>query len=473
MRLIHKFSLLFASCLLVCSGQSLYAQNSMRKLKIGEQIPNLPIIHTVNFKGTEKNMIDFRGRLLILDFWATWCGPCISAFPKMENLRQKFKGQIQILPITEDSEQKVGELFAYLKKDMGMDLFSVVRDVSIRDLFNFNKIPHYIWIDQHGRYLGDATQEDMTEEKIQLVLAGKEGVLSKRPSEARQVNGLSPLINFSIPVVESGISKVENIDTLVIRSSTLSKSVEGIGTALQIKRNRFTARNNTLGTMLTYLAAFELNEAGLYSNLFYFFNGNRTIWEVKRTELLDYGPRISELIRGNSPGWRKHVKDHTFCYEFTLGKDTSYKYVAQEALKELNQYFKVSLNLTARIERRKVRCLVLKRSSLIDKVIGNGEQLASIYSAEKTERFTLNVANKPYLYFIMPLVTQHLANVSVPIVDETGFDLKKIVNIQLRGKLSDWKILNVLLEKYDLSFEEAVREIDMVIISDTSTVTGK
>lgn len=446
------------------------AQNTNNnKLKIGDTLPNLPLTNLYNYKGPEKNLGDFKGKLLILDFWATWCGPCIAAFPKMEALREKFKGKLQILPVTNDSEQKVKELFTNLKTDQGLDMFSVVADKQIAALFNFNKIPHYVWIDQQGKYLGDATQEDMTEEKISLAISGKEA-LSKEATVARSVDGMAPLMNITIPMIENGEPKSENIDTKILRSSTFTRSVEGIGAGLRITKNRFTARNNELGTMLTYVAAFELNdEGGLYSNQFYFFNTNRTIWEVSDKALLDYGPRMSTIIVSNSPGWKTHRDEHTFCYELKLGKDTSYKYVAKVALLELNQRFKQLLNISAYIEKRKIKCLVLKRTSSIDKVAGNSDQLQPIKPSGKTERFSLSVVDRPYIFFIMPLVTQHLGNISTPIVDETGFDLRKVVNIQLEGKLNNWENLNTLLVKYDLAFEEADRTIDMVIITDKST----
>jgi thiol-disulfide isomerase/thioredoxin len=41
-----------------------------------------------------QELIYFNGKLMILDFWATWCGACISKFPKLDSLQKKYADKL-------------------------------------------------------------------------------------------------------------------------------------------------------------------------------------------------------------------------------------------------------------------------------------------------------------------------------------------------------------------------------------------
>ena len=58
---------------------------------------------TVNGKGKASPSAN-KGKVLIVDFWATWCEPCKKSFPKLQDLYTKYKGQLEIVAISEDEE---------------------------------------------------------------------------------------------------------------------------------------------------------------------------------------------------------------------------------------------------------------------------------------------------------------------------------------------------------------------------------
>src|SRR5690349_229231 len=76
----------------------------------------LPDFELENVAGGMTRTADLRGKVLVVDFWATWCEPCISEIPKFNKMADEYKGKdVQIVGITvespkEDIKPKVKEV---------------------------------------------------------------------------------------------------------------------------------------------------------------------------------------------------------------------------------------------------------------------------------------------------------------------------------------------------------------------------
>jgi len=88
-------------------------QVSYSQMEIGNQAPEIEL------KGTEGNMIrlsDFKAKIVLIDFWASWCLPCRKANPELEKLYQKYKDEgFTILGVSLDSKET--SWLAAIKKD--------------------------------------------------------------------------------------------------------------------------------------------------------------------------------------------------------------------------------------------------------------------------------------------------------------------------------------------------------------------
>ena len=67
-----------------------------------------PDFATVDVAGKEVRLSDFKGKILVLDFWATWCGPCIASFPHTQEVAAKYKDQgvVVLAAGTSDTKDK-------------------------------------------------------------------------------------------------------------------------------------------------------------------------------------------------------------------------------------------------------------------------------------------------------------------------------------------------------------------------------
>lgn len=72
-----------------------------------------PALRAVDLQGTTKTLADYRGKVVLLNFWATWCPPCRREMPSMERLRLKMAGRpLEIVAL--DSAETIGEVRAFL-----------------------------------------------------------------------------------------------------------------------------------------------------------------------------------------------------------------------------------------------------------------------------------------------------------------------------------------------------------------------
>jgi thiol-disulfide isomerase/thioredoxin len=76
--------------------------NDKGPAEVGKAAPDLSI-QTVNGKG-QVTRDSLQGKVAIVDFWATWCGPCKQSFPKLEELAKQNQGKVQVVGISVDDK---------------------------------------------------------------------------------------------------------------------------------------------------------------------------------------------------------------------------------------------------------------------------------------------------------------------------------------------------------------------------------
>ena len=108
-----------------------------------------PAFTVVALDGTRFSLDAMGGRVVLIDFWATWCGPCNEELPHIKKIAKEFAGQpLVIISVSWDSDEAKWKDFI-AKNDMNWVQF---RDASHRlsNLFGIDAIPHYFTIDSDG-----------------------------------------------------------------------------------------------------------------------------------------------------------------------------------------------------------------------------------------------------------------------------------------------------------------------------------
>lgn len=116
-----------------------------RPANIGTPAPDF----TVQDSDRKVSLDELRGKVVVLNFWATWCPPCIEEMPSLVQLQQKMKGKgVEVLAISVDADQSAYNDFL---KQHNVDLLTVRdADQKSNNLYGTFKFPETYIIDRQG-----------------------------------------------------------------------------------------------------------------------------------------------------------------------------------------------------------------------------------------------------------------------------------------------------------------------------------
>jgi cytochrome c biogenesis protein CcmG, thiol:disulfide interchange protein DsbE len=147
----------FCACLCACYGGS-------RPAHIGSPAPDF----TVQDSQNKVTLSQFRGQVVVLNFWATWCAPCVEEIPSLVEMQRRMKAKgVTVLAVSVDVDENAYHQFV---KDHNVTLLTV-RDPSgnSNHLYGTFKYPETYVIDRNGvmrrKFIGavDWTEPDITE----------------------------------------------------------------------------------------------------------------------------------------------------------------------------------------------------------------------------------------------------------------------------------------------------------------------
>ena len=102
-----------------------------------------------NVKGERVKLSALKGKLVIINFWATWCVPCIEEMPMLVELYDKYKSQgLEILAVSVDSPEDRPKIPGFIAKT-GVN-FPVLYDENAASLYGVRAYPTTLFIDRTG-----------------------------------------------------------------------------------------------------------------------------------------------------------------------------------------------------------------------------------------------------------------------------------------------------------------------------------
>jgi uncharacterized protein (TIGR03435 family) len=158
--------------------------------EVGEAAPALKITQWLQAP-PEAAMGWPTGKVVVLEFWATWCGPCVASIPHLNELAGQFKDQpVQFIAVTDDRESALRQ---FLKKTPINAWIGIGADAGFGEdkPYRVYAIPHTVIIDLHGRIAAVTDPRALTPGLIELCLADKPLPQANEPG-GEKVPGVVP-----------------------------------------------------------------------------------------------------------------------------------------------------------------------------------------------------------------------------------------------------------------------------------------
>lgn len=130
------------------------------KLKEGDLAPSFTIKRTTVENELSENY--FKRKILLIEFWGLYCVPCLKVNPKIEEIRDKYKNDVQVIAVNNNGQKEYNQLFSYINKNKLQNWLHVFTNNEIQlksdlifkgDFSNYEglTVPRTILIDKSGK----------------------------------------------------------------------------------------------------------------------------------------------------------------------------------------------------------------------------------------------------------------------------------------------------------------------------------
>lgn len=378
-------------------------------LSVGDRIPAIRLDNCI-LPGSPDLVVkhvalqNFAGKFIILDFWATWCGPCISSMPRLEKAQKKYPDQLQVIGVTHESVKRIR---AFVRNRPVSFMLAVDTASALRTYFEYRTIPHLVIIDPSGTIKAITHSEEVTETVIDNLMRGQEVSLTLKKDK----------VDFDFEKddyfhADAGTRESFNIQATFPGAGTMSKAGKGV-----FEKRRISMINFTID--------------GLY-RMAYQVSYYRTVPEVDK-KLFEY----------------KNPKNK-YCVDVIVPEagDGLYTYMQQQ----LPRHF----DIRARWDKKKMPVAVLKRTQAPLKLEVSSEQ--SDYFGASGNHFSGNGVTISSLADFL----EDFGIAGMPVIDETNVSGR--YNIQLEWQPEKKGHLEEVLRSAGFELVKEEREIDVLVL---------
>lgn len=412
-------------CLLAFLCQEWLSGQPVKPLTVGDTMPDMTLHPILNAPDASYQLNAQLGKLFILDFFATGCGACINALPRLDSLQKRFGDSLSILVVCYESADAIRRFLKTNPRVQNIRLPFLIRDSILHQTFPHYLIPHEVWI-KKGKVMAITEAESITQTSIHAALSASAIPLPLKKD----------LLDF-IPSLSLRSQLTTKDSSLFLRQNLFTRHVEGLGTRRGTQLSP--------GTKRVYFLNWGLLSLFQYA---WKFQANRVILDLKDPS------RYLDKTSG-SDEWKKN---NLFCYEGIFPANCPDSLV----LDDLKSSLQSASPLQGSWQKRRMPCFILTKE-------GEGPALTRF---EKTSFRKDNPSDSLYLQgHSLAALTAICNDATQPapgkpiILNETGIAYPIDLVIPAKA-LSDPGLLQQALVPYHLRLTPSTRELDVFVLTD-------
>lgn len=158
----------------------------LRKSMLNEASPSFALM---DLDGNKINIADLKGKVVVVDFWATWCGPCKASFPAMQKMVNRFKENPDVKFVFIDTWENVDEKQKNASEFINTNKYTfhvlLDNDSKVVEQFKVEGIPTKFVIDKNGVIRFKSVGFDGSDDKLVSELTAMIDMAAKQGSEAK------------------------------------------------------------------------------------------------------------------------------------------------------------------------------------------------------------------------------------------------------------------------------------------------
>ncbi|MGN6396661.1 MAG: TlpA family protein disulfide reductase [Mucilaginibacter sp.] len=302
------------------------------ELKIGDKLPD-QMLQNILGKNKQLKLSDlYKPGVLIINFWATWCMPCIREIPNFEALKEKYPEQFNVLAVSYQDSSAVKSMLKKYPDPKYHELTTITNDKLFIKYFPHKYLPHNIWIDRNGIVRAITDEEEITEKNVLSFINNKPLALDEK-KDAMSFDYHKP---FHL------------MDSNFTYRSILTKHLEGAngGHTLYGSRNwgmtRFFAWNEFITDLF-----FELHSKDMQ-----YYKLDYRIIQVHTKDSLKFFPPWLITNLPNREKYDKRIvyeRERSYCYDLTMPRKVPDTLFYKYAIQDLERIFNVRYSVTQKI----------------------------------------------------------------------------------------------------------------------------
>lgn len=399
------------------------ANGQIKALKVGDRLPAAMEHRLLNYKSAKVNLDELQDKVVILDFFDTFCSNCIEAMPKLQKLQNELGDKLQIIVVTWQDSATITKFFRtnqYLK-EKNIKLPIIVSDTTLKKLFIHQGLPHVAWLFKNRVAAITFSEFSKAEHVERLYQDGKIQLPLKNDFESNEPE--ASVVGDSAHSDRGGSVLTGYRDGATEHGFLIYRDTMGYGTYGTLKNMPILAAYVSMWTKVRK-PKFLLNK-------------ERIVWEVADSNKYNY---LSDKL-----SYREWLLDHGICYERKIMRNVDDLEFAKSALEDLNQLLGLAVYWDERIndclELKKLPANKINRKTVMQKT-GGGD--------------TMMIEGTDVLTFAVDMTKKY-----PPCIDLAKTDIKMEI-----GEFKTLEELNLQLAKYGLIISKGRRAIEVLVIKE-------